>query len=70
VLCRLAAPLGHGPVAVDPLADLGGVFRRVIQGDADEPGMQIRLRDQNADPLFLAAVQFLQARDFATCTAA
>jgi hypothetical protein len=39
------------------------VFRRVVQGDADEPGVQIRLSGQEADPLFLASVQFLQARD-------
>jgi len=44
--CSLAAPLGHGPVAVDPYADLDGVFRCVIQGDSDEPGVQIRLSGQ------------------------
>ena len=39
------------------------MFGCVIQGDADEPGVQIRLSGQEADSLFLATVQFLQARD-------
>ena len=59
----MATPLGHGPVAVYPFTYLDGVFRCVIQGDADEPGVQIQLSGQEADSLFLVAVQFLQARD-------
>jgi hypothetical protein len=39
------------------------VFCGIVQGDADEPGMQIRLGGQEIDPLLFAALQFLKARD-------
>jgi len=39
------------------------VFCGIVQGDADEAGMQIRLGGQETDPLLLAALQFLKARD-------
>ncbi len=35
----------------------------IVDGDADEPGMQIRLGAQQADPLLLGAVEFLEACD-------
>jgi hypothetical protein len=38
---------------------LGGV----VQGNTDQPRMQIRLGAQQADPLLLAAVEFLKAAD-------
>ena len=34
-----------------------------LASDADEPGMQIRLGAQQADPLLLGAVEFLEAGD-------
>ncbi len=36
-----AASFCHLPVAVDPFPDLTGVFCGIVQGDPDEPGMQI-----------------------------
>src|SRR5215467_2174132 len=38
---------------------LGGV----VQGETDEPRMQLRLVRQETDPLFLAPVKFPQASD-------
>ena len=61
--CCYAASLGHGPVAFDPPPNLVWVFSGIVQSDADEPGVQIRLSGQQADSLFLATVQLLQAPD-------
>src|SRR6185312_2827101 len=63
LLRRLAASFCHGPVPVDPLSDLVWVFRGIVDCNADEPGMQIRLGVQQADPLFLGAIEFLEAGD-------
>jgi hypothetical protein len=57
------ASLRHSPVAPDPFPDPISVFCGIVQGDADEPGMQIRLGGQDTDPSLLAALQFLKARD-------
>jgi hypothetical protein len=61
--CCYAASLGHGPVAFDPPPNLVWVFSGIVQSDADEPGVQVRLGAKEADSLFLAALEFLQARD-------
>jgi len=58
-----AAPLRHSPVAAYPFPDLARVFRGIVQGDTDEPGMQIRLGGQETNPPLLAALQLLKARD-------
>jgi len=39
------------------------VFCGIVQGEANEPGMQIRLSGKEADPVLLATLQLLQARD-------
>src|ERR1039457_29864 len=63
LLRHAAASLCHGPVSVDPALDLVWVLGGIVEGDADESGMQIRLGAQQADPPFLGAVEFLEAGD-------
>jgi hypothetical protein len=63
VLLRVhVAALGHCAVAADPLADfwvLGGV----VEGDANEPRVQVRFFGQQGDALLFCAVQFLEPGD-------
>jgi hypothetical protein len=61
--CHRSASLCHVPVAVDPFPDVIWVFCGVVQGDSDEPWVQVRLGGQEANPVFLAAFELLQARD-------
>jgi len=60
---RPLAPLDSAPITVDSFPGLVCVLRSVVQSDANEPRMQIRLSGQEADPLLLAAFQLLQPRD-------
>lgn len=57
------AALGHRPVAADPLADLAGMICGVVEGDADEPGVHVRLFAQQSDALLFCAGQLLESGD-------